>query len=108
MRCPKCDGAVVNSKCLDCGAESPVKDPPVCKAAMLETGDLRQLRKLEKTWSGILYRHHKTLASLRDKIARLEGECGGVEAGLEMLGRGVEYTKVRYGEDSVEAGHELL
>ena len=75
---------------------------------MLETGDLRQLRKLEKTWSGILYRHHKTLASLRDKIARLEGECGGVEAGLEMLGRGVEYTKVRYGEDSVEAGHELL
>ena len=69
---------------------------------------MRQLRKLEKTWSGILYRHHETLAALRDKIARLEVERGCVEAGLEMLGRGVEYTKVRYGEDSVEAGHELL
>ena len=74
----------------------------------METSDIKLLKQLESSWSQVLYKHHEALASLRDKVAKLEVERGNVGEAVRLLGLGLEYTEVRYGEDSIEAGHELL
>ena len=106
LRCIKCNGAVIDKKCLDCGEESQIIDP--FNTAKMQTSDIKKLRLLEASWSKALYKHHEGLAALRDKIAKLEVDGGNVREAALMLERGLEYTEVRYGEDSVEAGHELL
>ena len=74
----------------------------------MKTGDIKKLKQLEASWSKILYKHNETLAALRDKIAKLEVDRGNVREAARMLEGGLEYTQARFGEDSVEAGHELL
>lgn len=74
----------------------------------MQTSDIKKLKQLEASWSKALYKYHESLAALRDKIAKLEVDRGNVREAAGMLERGLEYTGVRYGEDSVEAGHELL
>ena len=74
----------------------------------MQTSDIKKLKQLEASWSKTLYKYHESLAALRDKIAKLEVDRGNMREAAGMLKRGLEYTGVRYGEDSVEAGHELL
>ena len=74
----------------------------------MQTSDIKKLQQLEASWSKTFYKYHESLAALRDKIAKLEVDRGNVREAAGMLERGLEYTGIRYGEDSVEAGHELL
>ena len=74
----------------------------------MQTSDIKKLKQLEASWSKTLYKYHESLVVLRDKIAKLEVDRGNMREAALMLERGLEYTGVRYGEDSVEAGHKLL
>ena len=107
LRCLQCEGPVVEGKCLDCDSgEAGRDDNHLLDLAGSE--DLDQLKLTEKCQAETLYRHHEALAKLRDKIAMLEVDRGQYGEALRMLRLGVEYTTVRYGEDSIELGHELL
>ena len=108
LRCIKCNGAIVDKKCLDCGEESLQSHIDLINTAKMQTSDIKKLRQLETSWSKALYKHHEKLAALRDKIAKLEVDRGNMREAALMLEKGLEYTEVRYGEDSIEAGHELL
>lgn len=70
--------------------------------------DIEMLLKLEKFWSQKLFRHHESLAVLRDRIAKLKIDQGSFREALKMLDLGLEYTEARYGDNSIEMGHELL
>ena len=70
--------------------------------------DIEMLLKLEKFWSQKLFKHHESLAVLRDRIAKLKIDQGCFREALNMLDLGLEYTEARYGDNSIEMGHELL
>ena len=70
--------------------------------------DIEMLLKLEKFWSQKLFKHHESLAVLRDRIAKLKIDQGSFREALKMLDLGLEYTEARYGDNSIEMGHELL
>ena len=111
LRCSKCAGAVVDGKCLDCGKQSEMRDSllemkPFDKYSA--SSDLEMLLKLEKSWSQKLFKHHESLAALRDRIAKLMIDRGYFQEALKTLDLGLEYTEARYGDNSIEMGHELL
>merc|ERR1711915_641647 len=74
----------------------------------LETSDLKTLKKIEQHLSSILFQHHEILASVRDRIAQICVDKGEFKDALNMLEFSVKYTRARYGENSIEVGHELL
>ena len=94
MRCIKCNGAVVDKKCLDCGEESRQSNIDPINTAKMQTSDIKKLRQLETSWRRALYKHHEELAALRDKIAKLEVDRGSVREAAMMLESGLEYTEV--------------
>ena len=63
---------------------------------------------MEKHLSSILFQYHETLASIRDKIAQISVDKGDFKDALNMLELSMKYTRARYGENSIEVGHELL
>ena len=74
----------------------------------LASCDLEMLRNLEKSLSQKLFKHHESLAALRDRIAKLMIDQGYFQEAIKMLDLGLEYTEARYGDNSIEMGHELL
>ena len=107
-RCGDCDGAVVDGECLDCDNAVVVagEDPQHDDASTSD--ELDKLKKWEGLQARTLYRHHEGLAEVRDKIAMLSVDRGDYSEALPRLRLGVEYASARFGEDSIELGHELL
>ena len=106
VQCQACSGPVLDNKCQECQASS---DQSQVSTRMLDNcHDIVKLRQLEQSWSKVLYKHHQSLAEARDRLAKLELEEGNIEECVRLLELGLEYTEARYGEDSVEMGHELM
>jgi len=108
FKCDSCVGAVVENKCLQCGLSNQSEKTISTPIQNLETSDLKTLKKIEKHLSSILYQHHEILASVRDRIAQICVDKGEFKDALNMLEFSVKYTRARYGENSIEVGHELL
>jgi len=106
-RCVKCEGPVVEAECLDCDNGVAVSEPET-EDVDSSSDDLNMLKQTERGQARTLYRHHESLAAVRDKIAMLEVDRGQFGSALSRLRLGVEYTTARYGEHSIELGHELL
>ena len=111
LQCEKCKGAAVGGKCLDCEAQSQhvSKHSKIDANNILETCDnIDILKQKEKILAKFLYKHHEVLATLRDTIAKVSVDNGCIKEALAMLELSLDYTKARYGDNSIEFGHELL
>ena len=106
-RCGGCDGAVVEGECLDCD-KAVLLEAPDTRHVAASSEELDTLKGWERSQARALYRHHEALAELRDKIAMLSVDRGDFSEAVPRLQLGVEYARARYGEDSIELGHELL
>ena len=97
----------MDGECLDCDNAVVVEgdDPQHDDVSSFE---LDKLKVWERLQARTLYRHHEALAEVRDKIAMLSVDRGDYSEAVPRLRLGVEYTSARYGEDSIELGHELL
>ena len=112
-QCKKCKGAVISDKCEDCGeALEKVVDEEFDSFYSLVESDqdvnIDTLKKAEKSLSAVLYRHHQTVARVRDRLARAEADRGEYSAAAQYLRLTMETTATRFGSDSIEFGHELL
>ena len=96
-----------DGECLDCDHAALVEggDTQYVDAS---SDDLDKLKESERLQARTLYRHHESLAEVRDKIAMLSVDRAEYTEAVPRLRLGVEYTSARYGEDSIELGHELL
>ena len=106
-RCGDCDGAVVDGDCLDCDNAVLVEGDDT-QHVDASSDDLGKLKVWEGLQARALYRHHENLAEVRDKIAMLSVDRGDYSEAVPRLKLGVEYASARYGETSIELGHELL
>ena len=97
----------MDGACLDCDNAVLVEgeDTQHLDASLDE---LDKLKVSERLQARTLYRHHEGLAEVRDKIAMLSVDRGNYSEAVPRLRLGVEYASARYGEDSIELGHELL
>ena len=104
----ECDGPLLDSGCLDCDNGRAEQEETEDRLVDGSSDDLEELKEAEKVQARTLYRHHENLATVRDKIAMMEVDRGQLSSALRRLWLGVEYTRTRYGEGSIELGHELL
>ena len=97
----------MDGECLDCdhAVLVEVEDTRHLDAT---SDELEELKVSERLQARTLYRHHEGLAELRDKIAMLSVDRGEYSQAVPRLRLGVEYATARYGEESIELGHELL
>ena len=99
-QCRACPGPVVAGSCQDCGAAGRVEEAGQRLLDRLERcQEVTRLVGGERELAGLLYRHHAGLAELRDRLARLQAECGQYRAAAGYVRLGLEYTQHRYGED---------